>query len=268
MRKVRHVRDLRRLLASAIWDGAERQSATTWRWNVAAGCTQPVHFTMEGRAPSWGSRDDWETWIWSDPMDLNARPLMEGGTAAHDTPLWIDVEARCRKCLWCLKQRASLWSMRARQEIQGSQRTWFGTLTLRPEEHFLAACRADAKHKRREVAWAELSPAEQFKARHNAISEEITKWLKRVRKESGARFRYCLVAEAHKSGLPHYHVLIHERWLAGTIGERTLRRQWKLGHSKFNLVSDAGAAWYVAKYLAKASEARVRASARYGKLGL
>lgn len=267
MRKVRHIKDLARLLAAALYDGAERVSATTFRWNCAGKCEAPVHFTLEGRAPAWLEFDAWGGVHYVHHTHPKVAPMNYPNV--HDGKvLFIDMEAKCRKCAWCLKRRASEWSIRARHEIRASARTWFGTLTLRPEEHFLAVCRAEARAKQRGTRWAELSPSEQFKARHSAISSELTKWLKRIRKESRAQLRYCLVAEAHKSGLPHYHVLIHECTLGGTIRERTLRTQWKLGFSKFKLVEDSGAAWYVAKYLAKASEARVRASGSYGRYGL
>lgn len=132
----------------------------------------------------------------------------------------------------------------------------------------MASLRAEARLAKRGVRWAELSPAEQFQARHQEISRDLTTWLKRVRKQSGARLRYLLVAEAHKSGLPHYHALIHERRFSVPVTERVLRHQWNLGFSKFQLVEGSEAAWYVAKYLAKDARARVRASVRYGNCGL
>lgn len=262
MRKVRYVSDLRRLLATALWDGAEQVSLTSFRWNIAGGCEDPVNFTLEGRPIAWEWWNDYgETRMVAEAF---RNPETIGGNG-FEKPVWVDMSTRCRKCAWCLRQRAGLWTLRAKQELGGASRTWFGTLTLRPSEHFRAVCVAESSLRKRGTEWAELSPAEQFQARHSVISVEITKWLKRIRKESEARLRYFLVAEAHKSGLPHYHILIHEQWLGKQVTERTLRRQWKLGFSKFNLVEGGGAAWYVAKYLSKASMARVRASRRYGK---
>lgn len=268
MRKVRHVRDLRRLVAAALFDSAEVVSRTSIRWNLAGGCQQPVNFVLTGRPFAWGGTDEWGDYHWVDPNSVNARSEPHGGQLAYDAPLFVDMSTRCRKCDWCLKQRASLWSLRARAEIHASSRTWFGTLTLRPEEHFRVTCIAESHALKRGTAFNEMSPSERFRARNAVISQELTKWLKRVRKESESRMRYCLVAEPHKSGLPHYHALIHERWLGGQVTERQLRRQWKLGHSKFNLVDNAKASWYVAKYLAKSSDARVRASVRYGQSAL
>lgn len=75
--------------------------------------------------------------------------------------------------------------------------------------------------------------------------------------------RYCLVAEAHKSGLPHFHVVIHHRVVP--VRHKTLKEAWRLGFSDFKLVEENQAvARYVSKYLAKALGSRVRASARYG----
>lgn len=126
----------------------------------------------------------------------------------------------------------------------------------------------------------------EFKARHEEISKEITRYLKRVRKESGS-FRYLIVCEAHKSGMPHYHGLIHEH--GNRVRWDALHDQWTLGISEIVLVKDgdlykevywehgkrkwrwtaeplaAGQiARYCAKYLSKSVLARVRASQAYG----
>lgn len=101
--------------------------------------------------------------------------------------------------------------------------------------------------------------------RHFGIGPEITRYLKRVRKESKSSFRYLLVMEAHKSGLPHYHMLLHEKPFGGEIPKRILKYQWHLGHTDFKLVDDAQhKAEYMCKYLAKSLLARVRASKGYG----
>jgi len=239
--------------------GATVTGPGTIEWNVAPKCLSPRYVSIEGRGVRWGT---------SPFVDEPAPQLSYHADGMDDPRCTLDIIVKCRQCEACLKQRASEWSYRAKSEIHASARTWFGTMTLRPQEHYLAQCRAMARLTSRAVRWDELSPAEQFQARHNEISKEITKWLKRIRKESGSRLRYLTVAEAHKSGLPHYHTLIHESFIGSPVGERTLRRQWTLGHSKFNLVEGSVHAWYVAKYLAKASEARVRASIRYGLSGL
>lgn len=174
-----------------------------------------------------------------------------------------EMEVRCRKCDNCLRTRAALWRGRAKTEIDAAPRTWFGTLTLAPEHHSRTVMLADRILRRGGERFEDLSSSEQFKWRHEMISKEITLWLKRVRKESGARLRYCLVAEAHKSGLPHYHMLVHEQAGSPPVRHKVLASQWRLGWNQFKL-SDSGAAFYVTKYLTKSSMARVRASRRYG----
>jgi hypothetical protein len=139
--------------------------------------------------------------------------------------------------------------------------------------------------------------AERFAQRHYECSKELTLWLKRVRataavdhrqsarlaesctvsrggrckchpiQEFGAPLRYLLVAEAHKTGLPHYHLLIHEYSESRPIRARHLKEQWRLGFSSVKLVAqDEGnrRGGYVTKYLAKSAIARVRASVGYG----
>jgi len=176
----------------------------------------------------------------------------------------LTMQVRCRKCEKCLVARRRMWSWRAIAEWEHASRTWFGTMTLRPDahDHFLRC--AQRAGDIAQNTFEELSAADQFLARNRAIGEEITRWFKRVRKESGASFRYMLVTEAHASGLPHYHCLIHED---GTeIGERTLRLQWRLGFSKFELVHETKQCRYVCKYLGKSALARVRASGAYGNI--
>lgn len=154
-------------------------------------------------------------------------------------------------------------------EIRCTQgRTWFLTLTLRPEEHFRMATQARHRLAGSGVDFDRLSLDRQFEERHREVNREITLYLKRVRKESGRKFRYFLVAERHRSGLPHYHALVHETALDGPIRAATLKSQWRLGFSQCKLVAETGdgrAASYVAKYLSKDALARVRASAGYGQ---
>lgn len=182
-------------------------------------------------------------------------------------PSWtgtVELWVRCRKCFTCLALRSFLWKRRAMSEIEQSSRTWFGTLTLSSQNHFLMACEAMRDGNISPKDWGDLSRGSAFQLRHKAISGHLTKYLKRVRKESGSPCRYLLVAELHKSGLPHYHILVHEGQAAHPVRHRTLSSQWLLGFSSFKL-ADKHSAAYCAKYLAKAAEARVRASRRYGE---
>lgn len=228
-------RVIRRVAAEALTSGSGVVSGPgKLIWHTEGKCKSPVIRELTGR-----QRPD--------------RPL-----AGCNQSILIDIHARCRVCVECRRHRARLWSARAADEVITSARTWFGTLTLSPASHYTMLARAA------------MRPGEdEFASRHREISKEITKFLKRVRKESGARFRYIIVAERHQSGLPHYHMLLHEMSVMAPVRERTLSGQWKLGFSQFRLVSiETGArrtARYVSKYLAKSSEARVRASRWYGK---
>jgi len=250
---------LKRLVSAS-----ERLSIGSYFLDVSGDCLDPGRRTLSGLPPrgfgAWMSNSGTTVSLlrgfgtWAEPMF--DRPL----------PVTLSISARCRKCAACLASRRRLWQARVAAEVRYSERSWFGTLTFRPEEHYLAELRARAECARKSVAFDTLPPWEKFAHLHRANGPDLTKWLKRIRKESGATLRYILVAEAHKTGLPHYHVLVHERGHV-PVRERTLRLQWTLGHSKFNLVDgDPRSARYVCKYLAKAAEARVRASKHYGLL--
>ena len=57
----------------------------------------------------------------------------------------------------------------------------------------------------------ELTDADWFNLVVDECARSVTLWLKRLRRSrSAGSVRYLLVAEAHKSGQPHFHVLLHE----------------------------------------------------------
>lgn len=155
-----------------------------------------------------------------------------------------------------------LWTTRAKAEVQAAPRTWFGTLTLSPEAHMTMVSRARARLLVQGIDFERLPLGEQFTERVHEVNIEVTKYLKRVRKACGS-FRYLLVVEHHKSGLPHLHFLIHEIEL-GAVKYAVLAEQWQLGHEKIRLLADGDNAAYLCKYLSKATVARVRASGGYG----
>lgn len=174
------------------------------------------------------------------------------------------MHVRCRKCENCKRMRAARWRSAAMAEIRDANRTWFATFTLSPEQHFLAAARARRREHLTEIDFEALPLEEQFRMRHRQCGRLLTLWLKKVRKASKAHLRYLIVAEEHKTGLPHYHALVHE---IGDIAvtKRQLQGKWPWGFTTMKLVSDPRAAMYVTKYIAKSSLARVRASERYGQ---
>ena len=159
-----------------------------------------------------------------------------------------------------------MWQTRATTETAMSVRTWFGTLTLAPHHHvrLLNQCRARAY--RDGDDFDALSEGSRFAAYDRQIYSEITKYLKRVRKMSGAKLRFLITTEQHKSGLAHYHVLCHEVDPATPVRKKTLDEQWTLGFAKWRLCNSLREASYVTKYISKDVRARVRASARYGNL--
>lgn len=194
------------------------------------------------------------------------------GEATFDHPVeaqrqrrYGDMLVRCRKCLKCLEHRSTVWAARACAELAVAQRTWFGTLTLSPEAQECAYWEARKRYRTGgSKDFDALPEAEQFAARHRVINDDLTRYLKRVRKESAASLRYLLVVEAHKTGLPHYHMLLHER--LGQVRKRTLDSQWISGFTRWRLVEPGVTpAFYVSKYLAKSALARVRASRLYGR---
>lgn len=158
-----------------------------------------------------------------------------------------------------------MWTARAKRETGRAARTWFGTLTLSPDAHYANLCRARMKMSRQGLDYDLLPYGEQFVLLHNEAGREITLMLKRLRKATKSPFVYLCVAEAHKSGLPHYHLLVHERSHALPIRKAQLDAEWRIGFCKWRLVTDLRQATYLCKYLSKSTAARVRASVRYGE---
>lgn len=171
----------------------------------------------------------------------------------------LDTYVRCRKCPACLKHRRAVWAARARQRIAAHSRTWMVTLTAAPDAHFRMLCEAEVAARHSGVNPSEWSEAELFAARWRQFGLHVTKWLKRIR-SAGSRFVYLQVVEAHASGLPHVHLLVHE---VNTVTYRALTSGWKLGFAHAKLVEGPKAALYVTKYLMKSAMARVRASQDY-----
>lgn len=158
-----------------------------------------------------------------------------------------------------------MWAARAMHEVRNARRTWFATFTFAPSAHYTMQCRAIAIADQRSIPTNELTEDELSERQSNECAKELTLFFKRVRKElPQSAVRYLLVREKHKSGLPHWHALIHESGDV-PIPYRLLEKHWNLGHAKFKLMEDERAAFYVAKYLGKSNDGRVRASIRYGR---
>lgn len=217
-------------------------------WDIAGNCEQPVPVELKGRQRLYQERYVTIT---------NSNP--------QSRPRFADMFVRCRKCRTCLNAKAAQWRLRSSGEYRQSERTWLCTLTLDPAAHNRMLFQAHSRLRKAGVKIGELSDAEQFLEREAESYRELQLWMKRLRKNSGSSLRYLAVTERHKSGLPHYHVLLHERDPERPVRyNRHLKASWQLGFAKFNLVSDVRGAVYVVKYLTKSPEARVRASAHYG----
>lgn len=174
-----------------------------------------------------------------------------------------------------------MWVARAAAETSACAasglRTWFGTLTMRPDVHEVheqlafqewAGTQPGASVSK--ANWDALKAEERWPfVRYQAL-HEVQKYWKRLRK-AGHKFRYFVVFEPHQSGRVHMHWLLHE---AGSqpILYKDLQAAWGLGHAKTVLVGGRSkrsgpprkAAFYVAKYLSKSWQSRQLASVRYG----
>lgn len=284
-RKPLPIERMRSVILRALSGGAAWTGRTTLRWNVGGDCEAPVTRELHSR-PS-PAQDFW--------MHPKVRKhLRDHGIQNHDgaqlvgaimgvglssrtitvsrdmpTPFVLTMEVRCRKCSRCLRRRRRMWAQRATLETRASVRTWFGTLTLRPEEHTKVLYAARQRMTRQGIDYERLQPGEQFSLMHFEISKMLTKYLKRVRKNAGgAPLRFLMVAEAHESGLPHYHMLIHEKDPLRPVRKTVLDDAYHAGFCKWRLVPalDPRAASYACKYLAKDNRARVRASLSYGRM--
>lgn len=238
--KLHDVRVIHRIVTANRGNGLKQHSFTQSSWDISSDCLSPVTVTLDGA-----------------PCDLAGKRVRGVGHC-------LTMFARCRKCATCLKRRSNLWAWRAKQEIASSSRTWFATFTASPGWQSLLEMRASHRLTQGGTDLQSLSANDKFAELCREFGAELTKYFKRLRKNTGAKFRYILVAEAHKSGKPHFHALIHEE-VEGGLKHAQLTSTWKLGFTKFKVVSDVRTAWYVTKYLSKSALARVRASLTYGQ---
>lgn len=158
----------------------------------------------------------------------------------------IALLVRCRKCEPCMVKRSQAWALRALHETRNSLRTWFCTFTYRPDDRLRVKIRARG---------------ESFEQIAKVCSKDFTLYLKRLRKNTGVKFRYLLAFEPHKDGFPHLHALVHEDY--DPITKRQIQLEWKHGFSHVEL-AEPEHAFYVTKYISKQMASRVRASLRYG----
>lgn len=138
-------------------------------------------------------------------------------------PIRAIMKMMCRKCATCRSNDVRQWMARAFNEAGTWPRSYMGTITMSPEQHYELDARLHARLWGQAVNMADLSESELFTARAGEFGLELTKYFKRLRKGDGLhpgplRFRYLLVAEAHPGRLgvtevtdrPHFHLILHE----------------------------------------------------------
>jgi len=237
---------------TVIWtDGPNGPASTrTVECDISGGCQSPCTMEMVSRE---GQR----------VTHLKRDGIIRYKTAVHGF-MRVILHTKCRKCDHCRRKRSQMWFHKAKAEFAGASRNWFGTLTFTLDEHFMCETRCRATLAVQGVDFDALPDPEKFSERVKDLGRLVTLWIKRVRKNSNAPFRYLMIAEAHKTGLPHFHVLLHEQDFAQPIRKVVLQEAWPHGFSNMKLAKDERAALYVCKYLSKAMMARVRASLHYG----
>lgn len=226
----------------------ERHGSRRGTWDVSRDCENPVPVSLASRATG------------------EFRNVTKFGVKSVPG-IELNLLTPCRRCRVCLAKKARLWTWRAMNELECAERTWFGTLTTSPDtdvwiDHVCSTRKRDF--------WM-LPQSKKFAEQALVLGTEVTKYLKRIRKNSGCQFRYLLVTETHdsrktspeKQGRPHMHILLHE-FAGQPIPKRILDANWHHGHCQFRLTAGSKVAWYVSKYITKASDARVRASLGYG----
>lgn len=247
---IHHDRALR-LFLRALNGGAVRDGLSSCTWSVHGDCEFPEHIEVVGRPRTHGG----------DPFRADKFFSFVGRSAT----VIVRLSTRCRKCHHCRRHRTSQWRYRILTEYKRAARTWVGTLTLSPERQYYSLVEARAEALARGVPWQSLSAEERFQRHALFQLKEVTRYVKRFRKECKVPFRYFVVTERHKSGLPHFHMLVHETTLR-PIKHKTLSDQWNWGFERWRLADEnPRSVTYVAKYLTKDMLSRVRSSQHYGK---
>lgn len=239
-----------RTLGEKLVSGArlERKGVVSWEIDAAGSCENPVGFSQTYRGGS--------------GVAERRRRNRHG-----DRALFLDGTGRCRQCDACRRYRRAVWRNRCYDELGRASRTWWGTLTMRPEVRSLVTTEAMVASYSSGVDYAALSDADRGQRVGRVFGQRVQQFLKRVRKVSRAKLRYMLVGEQHADGYPHVHILLHEA--SKPCAKRVLEGAWRDGFSKWRLVqaddnSRLKVSAYITKYMLKSSGARIRASRRYG----
>jgi len=184
----------------------------------------------------------------------------------------LSMQVRCRKCGACMRERRRMWTERAAREWRQSTRTWFITLTLRPEEHYLLQTRVRVRLQEAGVDFDRMEPRDRLAEVLKDYRHRMSQYVNRLR--VGLRlkgwktvsFRYLWVPEPHKSGAIHFHMLLHEVSEDQQVVAARIKAAWPFGFTTCKLVESENAARYVTKYLGKHHfEGRLNASLHYGE---
>lgn len=184
----------------------------------------------------------------------------------------LSMQVRCRRCDACLKERRWMWTERAAKEWRQSNRTWFVTVTLRPEEHYKLQARVRLRLAAQGGDLDRMEPRDKLNEVLKDYKNEMRLYVNRLRIGLRTRgwdtisFRYLWVPEPHKSGAIHFHMLLHEVSDVQPIRKDRIEGLWNYGFVSAKLVKSENAARYVTKYLGKHHfEGRIAVSKHYGQ---
>jgi len=198
-------------------------------WKISGDCEVPYDKFIEGRLDPKLDRSE------------TLSSLLVTADSLRGLPLSITIRLRCRKCDNCLRAKQNMWTHRALLECERSKRNWFVTLTLGR-------------------TMRQNTPTEALLE----FQKHVTKFFKRIRKQSGLPLRYLAVYELHADGMPHAHIIIHD--VTGLLQYRHIAKQWRIGFEKTKLIDKTifQTVRYVCKYLVKSPVSRIRTSLHYG----
>ncbi|AXH76415.1 MAG: replication initiator protein [Microviridae sp.] len=132
------------------------------------------------------------------------------------------IPVECGRCPECIQKRTSQWGFRLRKEGDHSSSSYFITLTY------------DTNH-------VPISPNGYMTLK----PDDVTLWLKRLRKISKQKIKYYYVGEyGTKNWRPHYHMLIYNADM------EDIEKTWKEGTVHYGKVTGASIA-YSLKYMIK-----------------
>ncbi len=208
--------------------------------------------------------------------ELLSRPI-HGAEAApvgfeREKPFTLSNLVRCRRCEACLKERRWMWTERAAKEWREATRTWLCTFTLRPSEHYKLGVQTRQRLEAQGEDIDKMDARRRLEEMMVEYRDVMRRYVNRLRKGLVQRgwpqvqFRYLWVPEPHKSGLIHFHMLLHEVADDMRIPKRRIEDMWGLGHAGAKEVHSEAEAKYACKYLGKHHfEGRLAVSKHYGE---